>query len=298
MNIKRLRAFFILLISTTNIFSDQAQHLTTTPSMQPIVIDSIKSVVYGSEGTEIITESDLKRPGLAGNMRILDDLIFERAVYLDAKKMKMAGDDDAVDKYLNAIARDNNLSLFDIENMFAEIGYSLAEGREQLQLMYAFNNVVDFKVRSNLIVPRKQINAYYEDNPVWKDARYYISYASIVIPSGNNKKSIEREIQRYIRTGKATGIKIMWSEPFWIEEEDIADDKKFITQMQKDDIKGPIDKNNYFELYKIVDIEPRRLLTLEERYQDIVNILRRPLFEEKMSDYKAKLFNGLSIVYF
>lgn len=265
------------------------------PFSEVYVIDTVKAAIHGQEGTEIVTLSDVSRPALTGNIRTLDEIIFERSVFLDAKKMKFNGDDDAVDKYISAIARENNLSQNDIEKLFTEVGYTYAEGREQLQIMQSFNNMLDFKIRSNLIIPRKQVIEYWQNNPVWQDARYYISYTSV--PFGKDKEVTRNQLIDYIKTRKSTPL-IRWSSPFWIDQSDIAQDKQSIISLQKGEIAGPVEQNGYFELYRLEDMQPARLLTLDERYQEIVGILRRPLLESKMADYRDSLFNSVSIVYF
>src|SRR3989304_1325054 len=110
-----------------------------------ILLDSIKVVIYGVEGTEIITKSDVDRLSLEGKPRTLDDIILERLMYLDAKKFKMQPDEAAIEKHLGAIQRENNLSSNDLKQIFRSAGYSFEEGREQLGMMSAVNSIVDFK---------------------------------------------------------------------------------------------------------------------------------------------------------
>lgn len=70
------------------------------------LVDSIKAVVYSEDGTEVVTKSDIDRPGLDGSFRTLDDVVLERLMYLDAKRFKILPDEDTIDKHLKAVQRE------------------------------------------------------------------------------------------------------------------------------------------------------------------------------------------------
>ena len=53
-----------------------------------------------------------------------------------------------------------------------------------------------------------------------------------------------------------------------------------------------------FELLKMVTKKEKRLKPLDERYREIADILRRPKYEELLTQYKQSLWDASSIVYF
>ena len=260
------------------------------------VIDTIEAVVLGQYGTEIITRSDIERPSLTGQMRTLDDIVFERLVVLDAVKHKIPMDDDAVDKYLTQIQRDNGLTMDQLNEVFSSAGYTLKEGREQLGLMQTVNTMLDFKVRSGLIVPRKSIEAYYEEHPEKTEARYLVQYARVPFDKGQQEDAQYVALQKYAQTGKGSGG-IAWSEPFWIAQSEVADDKTFIFDLAVGSISQPQKMHNGFEMYRLKDKKEAQLRTLEERYREIANVLRQPRYQELMQEYREGLFASASILY-
>lgn len=260
------------------------------------VIDEIQVVIYTDE-VNIVTKSDIDRPPIGAAVRTKVDIIFERLVYADAKKHKIMPDEDAVDKYLAMIQKNYNLKPEELEYIFTSAGYSFEEGREQLRVMQSVNTMFDFKIRGNLIVPRKDVEAYYADYPEYHEARYFLSIA--VVPFDFTKKTEEQrgELIRAVQND-AIGKMVQWAEPFWINESEIAADKQFITRLREGRISNPQKASNGFELYKMIEIKPRSLKTLDERYREIVDILRKPKYEELLGIYRKQLFDAASIIYF
>jgi hypothetical protein len=258
------------------------------------LIDAIVIIVFSEEGIEIITRSDIERPSLSGAPRTADDIIFERLVYLDAKKHKILPDEDAVDKYLAAIQREHNLKPEELQMIFLSAGYTLEEGREQLFIMQAVSTMLDYKIRSNLIVPRKQIEAYYHDNPEYEEASYLISYTKIPFDSSQSEQQ-RIELEQRAKTGDFIGV--LWEGPFWVSENELATDKQFITQLEVGQISAPYLSTDGFEIYRLEEKKPRRLKTYEERYRDIVDILRRPKYEELLENYRKLLFSKARVEY-
>lgn len=261
------------------------------------LVDRIEVTIYGDEGVQIITKSDLERLSIDGQERTKDDIILERLMFLDAQKMHMVQGDEAVDAYLNNIQREHNMSREQLEYLFANSGYSYEEAREQLRILYAVNSIIDFKIRSRLIVPEQDVIAYYKSHPVKLQPTYQIQRAVITMPATqHDKASFKKEVELWCQSGKGD-FAPAWDEPFWIEKGDIAESKKFITTMQIGSCVVSDETSEGIELFKLIDKKEEREQSIEERYREIVDILRRPKFEELLSDYKKQLRESASIVY-
>lgn len=275
--------------------SAQATKKTTVPKGD--LVDTISVVIYGDEGVQIITKSDLERLSIDGQERTKEDIVLERLMYLDAQKMHMVQDDDAVDAYLNNIQREHNMSKEQLEYLFANSGYSFEEAREQLRILYGVNSIIDFKIRSRLIVPEQDVVAYYKGHPVKLQPTYFIQRSVIPWPDNvGNKSSLKKDLEVWCATGKGS-FAPAWDEPFWIEQGDLAEDKKFITSLQKGSCAVSGETTEGIELFKLVDKKEEREQSLDERYREIVDILRRPKYEELLADYKKQLRESASIVY-
>jgi len=282
---KNFRLLFLLIfIAPINIFSRDI-----------FLIDKIEAVIYAPQETSIITKSELDRPGLDGQYKNTDQLVLEQLVYQDAKKYNII-DEKMVDNYISAIQRQNNITLDDIKAMFKEAGYTYEEGRDQLSIVNAVNSMLDFKVRSKLIIPEKQAREYYDANPVFQEGRYKLQ--RIFIPFGDEKeKKIEKRIMRQLKLGQDI-VGAQYSDEFWVEGPDLSEDKQFIKDMSVGQISAPEKLDDGFELFKLVDKKAKMLVPFEDRYNEIADVLRKPMYEKLFEEYKKSLYDNAVIVNF
>lgn len=249
------------------------------------VIDKIVAIVYGTEGYEIITLSQTQRPSLTGMVRSLNDLIFERMVYLDALKYKIIIDDDAIDKLLENIKRQNNLTQAQLEQSIRDAGYTLAEAREQLGVIQTVNTMLSVKIRDNLVISRADVERYYNAYPESSTEEYILEY--VCIPETSDPDQ-ERSLAKIAANGD-TAHKLNWTRPFTIKSTELVESKAYISKLKKGEISKPAKINNGYEMYRLIDKKEARILTLDERYHTIVDILRGPKTRELQEEYKKNL---------
>jgi parvulin-like peptidyl-prolyl isomerase len=256
------------------------------------VIDRIEIVVFGDDNTKVITQSDLERPGIDGSVRSRHDLVLEQLMYDDAKRYKIVPDQEKIDKHLQAVQRENNLTHEQMEQIFRSAGYTFDEGKQQFGIMSAVNSIIDFRVKSRcMVIPEKIIKSYYESNPLYEPASYQLQYGHIIC----DQKLSPAELKKCLVRGDKH---IVWNEPFWIEHKDVSPSRKFIFTMKRHTIVGPMKTASGFEFFKLVNKKEDRLLSLEERRADIINEIRKGRFQEVMDEYKKELLNDAAILYF
>jgi hypothetical protein len=271
----------------------QPAHKSTTKKLQ--LYDTIEVVIETLEGTEIVTRSDVSRPALQGTVRTLDEQVFEALVYLDAKKHKVEPDDDAVDRYLAKIMQENGLNLHELEEVFRQGGRTLKEGREELRKMQAVNGMMDFKIRSNVIVPKKEVEAFYNDNPEYEPAQYELEYAQVGFDKDVASDVHKKQLEQQLAAGDTAALR--FGNPFWVEAQDLALERQTIGNLNKGEaivFQAP----EGFEVYRMRDRKERRLRTLQERYRDIASLLMQPRYQQMMDDYRKQLMNGASLLHF
>lgn len=222
------------------------------------LIDSIKAVIYGPEETDLITLSDIEKPSLDGSTHTFEDLILEKLIYQDAQRYKMLPSEDAVDNHLQAVQRENNLTLDDLKEIFRNSGYTYEEGRNQFCSMTAVSSMLDFRIRSRLIVPDKEIQRYYQEHPLLQEESYQIQRALVRLPSDMKITQFKHEIESLCKTN-TNSFDIDWSEPFWINKSELASDKSFITTMAVNSILIGSDKEYEVELFKLINKKGRAL---------------------------------------
>jgi hypothetical protein len=260
-------------------------------------IDTIKVVLFGEERTDIITQSDVERPSLDGRQRSLEDLVLERAMYQDAARYKMLPSEDAVDKRLQAVQRENNLTQDDLKKIFRSSGYTYEEGRDLFAIMTAVGTVLDFKIMSRLIVPEKDIIGYYQEHPVMQDASFQLERALVMCPDRWSNDDFKSELKTLIETGKSR-LEVDWSSPFWVNKKDLAVEKQFIVDMEPCSIAIVQETAAGVELLKLNIKREERLMSLEDRYHEIADMLKRPKYEEMFTSYKNELLNASAVLYF
>jgi len=289
----KIRIVLFLLVVSSSIRSYEIGGVDTS---NLILLDQIEVVIYGQEDVEIITKSDIDRPSLGGGFRTKDELVFEREVLLDAKKHHIPQDEEAIDAYLAQMQREHNLSEKELENIFTSSGYTIEEGRQQLQMMQTVNTMLDVKIRSNLIVPRRDVEEYYKNNPTIIEATYTLERA--FVPQSKKMSADEQRnvLVKYAQNGKGVSG-IVWGDAFVINHSDIAESKHFIYSMNLGQISSPQEVNGGFEMFRLVEKTSEETKSLEESYREIVDILRRPKYEELMENYRNFLLKTAAVVY-
>jgi hypothetical protein len=290
----KTRIVLLLLFVSSVIQADEIGGFDTS---NLVLLDQIEVVIYGQEDVEIITKSDIDRPSLGGGFRTKEDIVFEREVLLDAKKHHLPQDEESIDAYLAQIQREHNMSVQDVENIFISSGYTVEEGRQQMQILQTVNTMLDVKIRSNLIVPRREVEEYYKAHPSVIEATYTLERAFVPQHKKMSPDAQYKVLVKYAQTGKgASGI--VWGDAFTINHSDIAENKEFIYTMEPGQISVPEEMTGGFEMFRLVSKTPEMVKSLEESYREIVDILRRPKYEELMENYRQFLLKSASVVYF
>lgn len=260
-------------------------------------VDAIEAIIYGEIDTILITHSEALRPGLDGQPKTLDDTIFENLVYLDAKRIGGVPSDEDIQKHWEEVKKQNGLSEVDMQRIAAQSGYTLQEAKAQLGKMSGINQMFDFKVRSGLFVSKHDVEHYYHEHPEIRPAEYCIARAVVPFSDLEPKHEMKTRLEEYATTGKGN-VRIAWSEPFWLKHDQIASDKQFIYHMKIGQVSKPIEIQQGFEIFKIVDKKAECQVPLQERYDEIALLLKRPKYEELLNKYKKELYDKATIVYF
>lgn len=259
-------------------------------------IDRIIAVVPSAEGNRVITQSEKDRPAIDGTVRTEKDLIRGARLYLEAKRYGMLPSDEDIDSHLNMIKRDNKMTHDDVVKLFDSAGYTFAEGREQLGEMSAINTLLSVKVHSRLLIPEREVRAFYDANPQYLEPQYELQRGLLAFAADGNKEQQRKKIEATLRAHKSIpGIE--WTAPFWIDLVDLAEDKQFITEMKPGEVRLAQELFDSFEFFKLVNLRERRLKSFEERYSEIVDVLRRPRYERMFSEFEQQLEATMPVIY-
>lgn len=260
-----------------------------------VIIDRIVNVVSSEHGTMLITQSDLDRPKLSGEITTLEKLQFEAGVILKAQGLGRMATDDQVEEYLGNVMRENNISREDIRNLFKSGGYSYAEGFEQFRRMQTISNMVGAQVYSNINVYKKDVESYYQQNPAYTIATYTFERAVIHCRSEVDLESQLLQIKEALSKGDTK--KFSWESAFTIQEDDFAENKRYLTALEIGGFSEPKEVSDGFEIFHLVAKDPSKLISLQDRYLEIVQILQKPKYQKLLVDYQNEIKNSVAILY-
>lgn len=267
------------------------------PKKNMVFVDGIKAVFRGSEGTDLIMASELERPRLDGSKLTLEEAINDAAYGQEARKYKLWPSPEDVDKQLRMIGQANHKTPKEFEELMITLGYTPEEGRTAFAQMNAINSLISFKITGNLVVPESDVIAYYNDHPEQEPSAYQLEYYVVPFAKTQSKEEQLEYLKKVIEKNDPKKI-FKWNLPFWINENEIAADKQYILDLEVGQISQPLESMYGFELFRLVGKRPGRQKTLEERYNDIVNILRKPKYGQLLSEFQKNLIDNASIIYF
>lgn len=283
-----------MLLVTINCFGKKEQS-------NLILLDEVKVLVHGPEAKTIFCSSDEGRHGIDGRPKDIQNCIVEELIFQDAKRMKIPLEPEIIQEHLNRTIRAFGLKPGDEDKVFAQEGYTRAEGLKEFEKIYAVQAMLDFKVKSDLVVTEEQVIKYWEENPIVIEERFCIQTAFVSAQQKSEEgikegsQELEKRIDDLIKTGQSKLV-INWSDSFWIKGSEVAQDLEMITTMKKGQI-IKIARNQGYQLYKLVDYEPEKLVPLHERYREIVDTLKHPMFDKKMKKYHQELLKGATVIY-
>lgn len=268
-------------------------------------IDGVACRVNGPERSYIVCDSDKYKPGLApiaarNESELFEHFAFSELAFQDwiqvMERQKMDPFDNAmVNSYIDGLCRQNNWSMSDLEQILARSLLTLQEGIKELKKMYAVNYMTEMKMQT-IVIPEEEIVAYYNAHPIYKEARIQAERAFVPFDQSISREMQLNQLVEFAQKG--TGSQVEWSKPCWFVENELADHLKFIMSLQPPAISEPRETNGGFELYRIVINKPRAVISLKKRYKQIVAQLRQEKAAQIVEQYKKKLFDSASVVYF
>jgi hypothetical protein len=288
----------IYLISIIFLFTPLASQTPIKLPKDLIFLDGIQVVFRGSEEIDLLLNSELKRPRLDGTLLSIQEHVNNFALAQEAKKYRLWPLPEDIEKQYGMIAQNNNKTVKQLDDMVMMAGFTPEEARREFAQLNAINGLIQFKVAGNLIVPEADVKAYYGDHPEYIDASYCIEYTFIPFAQSQTEEQQRASLQAIVDRQDSKHV-LSWGQPFWIKETELDEDKQpVITQLKKGQISSPFQTDRGFELFRLVDKKERQLKSLDERYGEIVNALRKPKYLELLANFQKGLLDTASVIYF
>ncbi len=241
----------------------------------------------------IITKLDLERPTIDGRMRTLDELIFDKLFGFEATYFyRIVLSDEIIDKYINSLKEQNHISDEQLRGMFRQVGYTYEEAREQLGMAQAIEALLNFKIRSRLVVTEKAARDFYDAHPEYEEGAYRIKKA--FIPDG---LLTDEELENFSVTYTDRHA-IEWSMAYWLADDEITDERREVLQnLQSGMYSKPERVTGGYEVIKLIDTKKRTIRSFEDRFKEITLQLQEPQYYKMLDEFKKELLSKYELVY-
>lgn len=294
----RISKSSFLLVSLFCITSAIDQKKIVKPAAKKrIRVDGVKAVFRGSKGADLVLESELRRPKLDGSANTLDTALTNLAFAQKADEYHITPTPEETEKQYEMIANNNKKTKKELDEMVIQAGFTPAEARKEFAQINAVNSLLSYKIAGNMVVPESEVIAYAQENPEYESGGYQIQMTMVPFSASQTREQQLAQLQALANAGDPNSV-LSWMDPFWVNEEDLAADKKFIAQLEVGQISLPKETFNGFQLFKLVSKRAKRLKSLDERYGQIVGILRQPKYNELMTKFQKDLMDNASIIIF
>ena len=242
----------------------------------------------------VITTLDAARPSIDGRKRTQEELVMDNLMYCEAVYFyRMIIPEDAVDKYINSIKEQHHLSDEQLRRMFKEVGYTYDEGRFQLSMGQSIDSLINFKIRSRLVVLEKDVREYYDAHPEYEEMAYRIKKGFIpdTLFSEDQIKNLTEEM--------LDNPGIRWSTSYWLSEDEMTEKRKdILREMKEGAYSEPERETGGYEIVRLLTIKPRALKSFEDRYREISILLQEPQYYRLFDELKKELLEKYEVVYF
>lgn len=288
----RLLLSSILLVCVgVKSFSSVERSLAPKTISEKYVLNEVRAVISNPTETALILTLDI-RPTLAGEPRTLRDVVLEQLMLFDAQKFNIPVSDEDIDRYLKQLQKINNCSLDQIEQLFAQINYTLEEGREQLKRKEIIDAVKRFRFQDvrTLPIDVSRVQAWWNEHAPIQEATIQLAYA--FVPSNQSKEEFEKSLASDVRKEP-----IAWESPMTIKISELVESKQFLATGQIGQIVNIEHVPGGFELTKILGKTTECKVPLKtgneeedkKRQTEIENIIRQERIKERLHAYECEL---------
>lgn len=244
---------------------------------QRVILDRILVRVNGIN----VLASDLTAARINEPRFTLERAIAAALYRQEASKRNLLPTAEDIEKKVASIKGAANLTAItdeEFEKYLTAEGFSLKQYKREIARLMSESNLLNALQQERIFVRREEVAKYYEEHPEYTESSYSLETALIPF----SRASSEQEA--LAQTGLAE-----WLASGWMKEREIAEKLRSVTQLHKGEIAAPLKTSAGFQLVRLADVQPARLLTLEERYGTI----EQALFEEQRAQFEEQMLEEL-----
>jgi peptidyl-prolyl cis-trans isomerase SurA len=174
------------------------------PSHEVIVLDAIVATVDDKPITLSELNARLGRPRRLTleeasrdqqASKVLDGMILERLLELEATSKKVSISDEELDEYINEVAARNSLTRQEFESELKKQGQSIDSYRQQIKLDILRTKLSSSMMRNRVSVSEQEVDTYIDEHPELKQPTTSLNLSVITISSqGRNEQQMETKV--------------------------------------------------------------------------------------------------------
>lgn len=259
--------------------------------------DKIAVTIYPpTDGNPIIlTKKDINKLSINGTPQTREELIFKEMCFDFATNvMKTDITSDRAEKQIEEIMHHHNLSREHMKATFKQFGYTYKQALDELTKIGIVEQLLQYKIKSRVIVSDDDIAAYYKDHPEYQPAEY-----TIVIGFISQDAITDEQVDTWntIKDLFDTNGAIEWSDEVVFQDDEIAAGRSYIRTLPIQKL-SPIEVvDGGYEVVKVIKKQEKRLKTLEESSLAIALKLRQQMFDVQLAAYKEELLQEYEVIY-
>jgi peptidyl-prolyl cis-trans isomerase SurA len=270
-------------------------------------VERIKSAGYSeAEEKELIEE-------VRG--RMLRNLVDEKIAEIAAKRSKVEVDEDEVEQFVNNIKKEQNLTGEELESALMMEGMTLEDYKKKLRQQILKKKLIDYEVRSKIVITNEDVKKYYEDNPDKYGGEEAFEIWHITVPSGEFEEKDKAEIIKKLENIKENvsagkkfaeisegadsyfdGIKVLSGNLGYFKKGDLSDSiKSAVENLGIGDVSSPLFTSRGIQLFYISDKKESGKTDFEQAAPEIRRILYNQEVEKRFEKWIEDLKENMHI---
>lgn len=262
---------------------------TKNSSLEPV--DSVAVVIYTDMDPLVLTKSELNRLSINGQKQDPKEVVLQRIMEYEALHVyHIPVSDSAVENYITSLQEQYHITREQLQEMFKNAGYSYQEGLAEFKRMLLIDALLNFKIKSRLVITEQDVRDYYNNHVQLEPAAYRIQKGFL----GQDVLSDQK--REALKKDGSYSSSVEWLTPYWLQDDEISDTRAFIKKLKLHQI--ILEKvSNGYEVIKLVKKRDAKKRSFEESYKEIVELLKQPLFDTLLQEYKNELHKKYPVVY-
>jgi len=230
------------------------------------------------------------------NKKILTALIDQSLTRQEAKKYQINVSDTEINTAVENVKKAKSLSQEDLEKALGQEGISLKEYRENIKKQILQSKLINYSVKSKVIITESDIKKRYESNAEKYSGKKKYHLRNILMANEDKMKEIKKKLDKnkgFALLAREYSIASNASDGGDLGTFDIHNFsesiKDSISKLNKGGFTDVISTAQGFQIFYIEDIVLEGVKTLQQAYDEIHEILYREQVDKKFKTWLESL---------